>query len=178
MLTHPNSSKIYTVRCNMICKRCGESFKANTVIDGIQHNLGNRKYCLECSPFKKHNTKKLYLTEKDKIKAESNVKKVIAFRKRQISRAKEYLGNKCCICGYTKCTEALEFHHLDPKEKMFSISSNSNKKWETLLPEINKCVLLCANCHREVEYGHTKFTSSETVSQEAVNFEIGGSSPS
>ncbi|MGV8131714.1 MAG: hypothetical protein ACP5N7_06465 [Candidatus Pacearchaeota archaeon] len=63
----------------------------------------------------------------------------------------EYKGGKCEICGYTKSNAALEFHHLDASEKEFSISkarlttfSNSIKK------ELDKCQLLCANCHREV----------------------------
>ncbi len=162
----------------MKCKNCGENFNCYVNVDGVRRNLGNRKYCLICSPFGKHNTKKLDLSEIDRRKADKNIEKVISFRKRQIARAKKLLGNRCSICGYDKCSEALEFHHLDPKQKAFSISSNSNKKWETLEPEIKKCILLCANCHREVEYEITILPSGEMASQEAVNFEIGGSNPS
>lgn len=61
----------------------------------------------------------------------------------------EYQGGKCQICGYDKCQEALEFHHLDPNEKSFQISGGT-KSFESLKPEVDKCVLLCANCHREV----------------------------
>lgn len=50
-------------------------------------------------------------------------------------------------CGYSKCIEALEFHHLDPTEKEFEISDR--RSWEALTAELDKCILLCANCHRE-----------------------------
>ena len=64
----------------------------------------------------------------------------------------EYKGGKCQICGYDKCQEALEFHHLDPNEKSFQISGGT-KSFESLKPEVDKCVLLCANCHRELHAG-------------------------
>lgn len=61
----------------------------------------------------------------------------------------EYKGGKCERCGYSKCIHALEFHHLNPLEKDFNISSSS-KPIEELKKEVDKCQLLCANCHREV----------------------------
>lgn len=67
----------------------------------------------------------------------------------------EYKGGKCEICGYNKCIEALEFHHINPKEKDFSISGGT-KSFNTLKPELDKCILVCANCHREIHSGITK----------------------
>lgn len=63
----------------------------------------------------------------------------------------EYKGGKCQVCGYNKCRRALEFHHRDPKNKLFTISSNKVLNWEKIKKELDKCDLLCANCHREVE---------------------------
>lgn len=63
-----------------------------------------------------------------------------------------YKGGKCAICGYNRCLLALEFHHLDPLEKDFSISSRMTS-WKAIVKELDKCVLLCANCHREVHDG-------------------------
>lgn len=60
-----------------------------------------------------------------------------------------YKGGKCEICGYSKCIQALEFHHLNPEEKDFNISSSS-KSLNELKKEIDKCILVCANCHREI----------------------------
>jgi len=48
---------------------------------------------------------------------------------------------------------ALEFHHLDPKEKEIKISDNTTHTWEKLVKELDKCVLLCSNCHVEVHAG-------------------------
>ena len=61
----------------------------------------------------------------------------------------EYKGGKCEICGYDKCLAALEFHHIDPDKKDFSISSSS-KSIDELKLEADKCILVCANCHREI----------------------------
>ncbi len=66
----------------------------------------------------------------------------------------EYKGNKCCICGYNKCKSALEFHHLDPKQKDFGISAKGyTRSWEKIKEELDKCIMVCANCHREIHDG-------------------------
>lgn len=57
-------------------------------------------------------------------------------------------GNKCSICGYSKCEDALHFHHI--RDKSFTISGNYNRKLEDLISEIEKCILTCANCHAEI----------------------------
>ena len=61
-------------------------------------------------------------------------------------KAVEYKGGKCFICGYDKCLTALEFHHINPKEKE---RYNSHWTFERNKDELDQCVLLCANCHRE-----------------------------
>jgi len=66
----------------------------------------------------------------------------------------EYKGNKCQICGYDRCAEAMEFHHLDSSEKDFGVSHKGyTRGWLKVKEEIDKCVMLCANCHREVHAG-------------------------
>jgi len=66
----------------------------------------------------------------------------------------DYKGGCCNKCGYSKCNKALEFHRLDPTKKDFSISYNGNTyAWTTVKKELDKCVLLCANCHREKHAG-------------------------
>jgi predicted HNH restriction endonuclease len=67
-------------------------------------------------------------------------------------RVVAYLGGKCAICGYTYCTAALDAHHIDPLEKDFNISSRMTS-WKAIVRELDKCILLCANCHREVHDG-------------------------
>lgn len=69
----------------------------------------------------------------------------------------EYKGNKCQICGYDKCKKALEFHHLDPNVKEFGISYKGyTRSWNQVKEELDKCILVCANCHREIHAGITK----------------------
>jgi 5-methylcytosine-specific restriction endonuclease McrA len=65
--------------------------------------------------------------------------------------AMEYKGGKCIRCGYCKEIAALEFHHIDPKGKDFGLSQRGlTRSWEKIKDELDKCVLLCANCHREI----------------------------
>jgi len=67
--------------------------------------------------------------------------------------AVKYKGGKCQICGYNKCIAALEFHHRNPQEKSFGISQGGNSRsWDKVQKELDKCDLLCSNCHKEVEY--------------------------
>ena len=61
-----------------------------------------------------------------------------------------YKGGKCENCGYNKCIGALEFHHRNPAEKDFGIGSKGyTRSWEKVKKELDKCALLCANCHSE-----------------------------
>lgn len=72
--------------------------------------------------------------------------------------AVEYKGGRCENCGYDRCLGALEFHHLDPTKKDFNISSKGyTRSWERVREELDKCVMLCANCHREI---HVKLAAS------------------
>ena len=78
-------------------------------------------------------------------------------RKKLREMARDHKGGKCIICGYSKCQRALSFHHLNPKEKDFDLSSRGlTRSWERIKNEIDKCVLLCANCHMEVHDGITQ----------------------
>lgn len=63
--------------------------------------------------------------------------------------AVEYKGKKCEVCDYNKCIQALEFHHKDG-DKDFGISYKGyTRSWENVKKELDKCTMLCANCHRE-----------------------------
>lgn len=77
-----------------------------------------------------------------------------AYLRRRILRERSvsYKGGECEICGYNKCLSALEFHHPDPMTKEFNISDRVTT-FEDIQAELDKCHLLCANCHREVHDG-------------------------
>ena len=149
---------------------------------GEVKNLGSRKFCLTCSPWGFHNTAVIPPTitnnidtkccskcgkEKSKSKSEFYVRRGKTLRPvckechNEYDKTKglalklaavEYKGGKCSVCGYCKYTGALDFHHLDPKQKDFNISKNLHSKpsIESIKEELDKCILLCANCHREL----------------------------
>ena len=76
-------------------------------------------------------------------------------RRREVRRkALAYKGGCCQMCGYDRCADALEFHHLDSSQKDFGISSQGyTRSWRKIREELGKCALLCSNCHREVHAG-------------------------
>jgi len=77
----------------------------------------------------------------------------VAKRRRSLKRILvDEAGGGCILCGYSRCDRALEFHHLDWKAKEFQITSHT-RSLTRLRAEASKCVLLCSNCHAEVEAG-------------------------
>lgn len=76
--------------------------------------------------------------------------KLKARRYKVKKRAVDYKGGCCSKCGYNKCIKALEFHHLDPSKKEFLLGDCQHKTWEDIRVELDKCDLLCSNCHREI----------------------------
>ena len=112
------------------CLLCGAEFIPNHY---------TRKYCFTCIP--------QGLTPADVLR-----------RKKRLIKAKliEYKGGKCQECGYNKCQGALQFHHRNPLEKEFNLSHiNINEttfSMDKLYAEVDKCDLLCANCHFEKHY--------------------------
>jgi hypothetical protein len=79
---------------------------------------------------------------------------VIRRRKKVKEMAVALFGGVCMICGYSRCTEAMDFHHIDPANKKFAPSKNGETfAWCKIVIELGKCALLCANCHRELHAG-------------------------
>ncbi len=167
------------------CLVCGIHFPARLVVNDRIINGQRRKYCLDCSPYGQHNTKKLEsLPNKIGIECQKchknySYKKsqghtlslcnscAVNKRKRGLkSWATDYLGGKCTVCGYDRCVQAMDFHHVDPSTKRFGIGGNLSSSKAKLTAELNKCILLCSNCHREFHEGMLKlenFSRSGTV---------------
>ena len=84
--------------------------------------------------------------------------KATAIRRLRLKKTMvESRGGKCKICGYSRCLTALDFHHIDESTKEFELSQRSlTKSWEKILAEMAKCILVCANCHREIHAGLVK----------------------
>ena len=154
-----------------ICIKCNSEI-INIKIDGKHRNLQSRKYCLSCSPFGNHNTKKNIDQEtmRGKLQICSTCGKQFLYkhkgdrmtkcgtccttsaRKNLKKRCVEYKGGSCEKCSYNRCISALEFHHIDPTKKDFGIGDGSSRKWDSLKIELDKCLMLCANCHREIHH--------------------------
>jgi len=94
-------------------------------------------------------TVKKYVQVRTRVKKVTNSESVILWRKRTKKKLIEYKGGKCESCGYNKCDSALQFHHKDPTEKDFSISGKS-LSFDRLKEEVDKCMLVCSNCHAEI----------------------------
>lgn len=110
-----------------ICPKCNKKFFT-------KKNATTRKFCYDCMPEIGHSGAQ--------------------YRKFYKQWGVEYKGNKCQCCGYNNCLDALEFHHLNPNEKDFNISDRDlTYDWEKIKNELDKCILVCANCHREIHAG-------------------------
>ena len=74
-------------------------------------------------------------------------------KKRKLELIKLH-GTECSQCGYSKNYSALEFHHVVPGEKNFQLDlrSLSNRRWDVILKEVKKCILICSNCHAELHH--------------------------
>jgi hypothetical protein len=87
-------------------------------------------------------------------------------RFRAKAAAIKLLGGKCTKCGFHGNQAAMQFHHTDPSKKDFIIGNVGNKSWDSIKAEMQKCVLLCANCHM-IEHS-TK--GADKFLKEALNY--------
>ena len=180
---------------NKKCLKCEKQFPNFIMIEGKRKNLQNRKYCLDCSPFGCHNTSKLeiYNTPNNDAKffcKKCNQEKLKKDKRRgytcqacwlkeeaskKLNQSRTYKkklvelkGGKCKICGYCKNISALEFHHFG--DKKFIISSGSrNQIDEKVINEINKCNLLCCNCHKKEHEKKSPLYSNPTNNPNFLN---------
>lgn len=161
------------------CDLCSTYFSTRVTIEGKVHILSSRKYCLSCSPFKKHNTRRILSTDEAALMWDASIKRCAkcktpqahsefysrgkgvqswcktcvknnsAQRARELKLAAiDHLGGVCKDCRQMPHPAAMTFHHLDPAKKDFSISHARYRKGiEDVRSELEKCVLLCMNCH-------------------------------
>lgn len=115
-----------------ICPVCNKKFTTQGFRGGE-----NRIYCFDCLPYGLPKNQRTTLNRVLAAKRVDNYK----------------LSIGCQVCGYNNCSRALEFHHVYPDIKDCDPSSAAKRSWNNFLLEKNKCVLLCANCHREQQVG-------------------------
>lgn len=92
------------------------------------------------------------LFHKKSSKFKSNTPEYYKNRRNEIKESLiDYKGGKCEVCNYDKCKRALHFHHITPSKKDFTISQNlKSLSIDKVKKEIDKCILVCANCHAEI----------------------------
>ena len=130
----------------MKCLYCEQEF---TIKPTGKSGGQNRQFCYNCLPEGlDHNARIARSRELIRLKA---------------LQEKETLG--CSICGYNKNGAALEWHHLDPDAKEDEPSNLSKlgtwSGWQQYQEEIKKCILVCANCHREIHNPKLTYTTME-----------------
>lgn len=140
-----------------ICKEFGLSQKIIELtpekiieVQKMYDEIGNIKEVARLSGISYNRLRNVIVSKK--ITPKTGYDNVKEYRKRTKQELVKYKGGKCQICGYNKCNEALDFHHLDPSQKDFSLSGQ-HKSIELLKKEVDKCILLCCRCHREVHAG-------------------------
>lgn len=99
-------------------------------------------------------------------RGEVNSLKVVLSRKKKKQLLVEYKGGKCEICGFDKpIYDIYDFHHKDPNQKDFGLSGwGKNLSLELCKIEADKCMLLCANCHREIHYQISEAKINQKIS--------------
>lgn len=116
-----------------------------------KHNLktnqsyGKPHLCEDCGESDPNN---FYPRQKQKCKKCHNQRTANDCKNKR-NKAIKLLGGCCQYCGYDKCSSALEFHHIDPTTKDVNFSNMRRWNFNRIKKELDNCVLLCANCHRE-----------------------------
>lgn len=168
------------------CWICGTEIPKNVQVDGKLVNLNHRKRCIQCCKLSQHQfpedserrrsdgdgknkqcnscgdiklLDEFYFWKKryqysSQCKACVSYARIIWGRKSK-QKYVDYKGGKCEKCGYKKCLASLDFHHIDTTTKDREIDFTGAFS-ESIKKELDKCVLLCANCHRETHYNITK----------------------
>ena len=122
------------------CSKCNQLLN-NNCFHKYKHDL--QRYCKKCQ-------KEYFQTSKGKkIKQQTHHKTRLTSQR----ILRDLKSNGCAICGYNKNPAALEFHHVNPENKRYSLSYKTmDYSDEKIVIEVNKCILLCANCHREIHH--------------------------
>ena len=127
-----------------VCKDCGDLKPCSWNHSFTQ--TGKPEYKARCdSCYLK------YWSNQRRTKRRDYTDRRLACRSRRKEKCIEILGGKCERCGYSKSLKALTFHHRDPSTKKENISKMLERPWNEILIELEKCALLCFNCHMEEE---------------------------
>lgn len=136
------SSRLNRGLVGKTCLICGEKFSPKT------KSANKRKICYNCVPDGQTITRSKYI---------------------ELIKTKLY-GGKCLRCGYDTCTQALDFHHINPAQKD-TIVSSAAITIEKAIEESKKCILICSNCHKEFHAGLWSLDELNLEEREEINLD-------
>lgn len=123
------------------CSKCKLYKSLDDFYPSSQSKDGHSGHCKEC--------KKLYYAADPQVVIERGK----AQRARLRQRVDEWKASGCAVCGYSRCIKALDAHHLHSKVALVSKLAAGTSSLRRLNAELDKCIVLCANCHRELHEG-------------------------
>lgn len=161
------------------CQSCSGSIPSKIKIDGVWKGLSCRRYCLKCKPYKSGSTRRLKhykLINGEEYKRCSRCKQFQLLKEYSVDRrgpglyasyckpcyrsrhielkqkCVDHMGGTCFDCKNSFEYFLYDLHHIDPTKKDFAFGKMKIRDWDKLKIELDKCVLLCAHCHRKRHY--------------------------
>jgi uncharacterized protein (DUF2249 family) len=127
-----------------MCSKCKNEYPSTLEHFGKHKVRGLDTYCKTC---RRETTKANYYANKEAWNATTRRNKKL--QRERINEIKDSLS--CLKCGESR-NHLLDFHHTDPNQKDFQISQGEQYGWKRIKQEIDKCIVLCSNCHRDFHY--------------------------
>jgi len=144
---------IYTFSCGTEVKGCGKCMSWLPLGSFSKDSSSKTGYCYWCKDCSSKVTRSHYKRWKeDEDWVDSKRKKGRDLARESKSRAVDYMGNKCHDCGVSYPDFVYDFHHLSGDTKVDNPSAILKRNWEAAKEELDKCIMVCANCHRKRHY--------------------------
>lgn len=125
------------IKC--VCQYCDKEF------DFYQTSNAKRKACYECLP-------------------QEHLQDAAWLRRLVKNKIVQLKGNKCAICGKTYPNIVYDLHHLNSDEKDFNLGNKTSTiKLDEVIKEADKCILVCANCHRMIHAGNVQINIGNDI---------------
>lgn len=129
----------------IVCKKCNKEKSITEFYADKKSSTGKRSWCKKCD-----NKRKLEWNKRNsEYRKKYNRERYKKFKKQVV----DYLGGECAVCGIIDDVCIYDVHHLDPSKKEFNIGDPSYSVFDKIKSELNKCILVCANCHRRIHWG-------------------------
>lgn len=145
-----NNIKEEVDKCILLCNNCHKKAHQGNITGRPVGKNTTKRTKIFCNSHQKE-TEHYLINEKWKC-CLCNSEAVSKSLEKSRNRIFEYMGNKCSLCNETNIY-LMEFHHKEPKNKCFGISEKMKLSWVKIQSELDKCIMVCGNCHREIHNG-------------------------